>query len=85
MELIFILALKNKYRRAAAIRVLGSFFTFTWNIDKLKLYDELKKYTFYFMGSQETPIQKLGCRPPFGIKILINIFAENIQSIWYFF
>jgi hypothetical protein len=45
----------NKFRRVAPIRIFGSFFTFSWNIDQfhwfdVKFYAELKKV--YFMGSK---------------------------------
>jgi hypothetical protein len=49
----------NKFRQVAPIRIFGSFFTFSWNIDQfycfwawfdVKFYAELKKV--YFMGSK---------------------------------
>jgi hypothetical protein len=49
----------NQFRRVAPIRIFGSFFTFSWNIDQfhcfwawfdVKFYVELKKV--YFMGSK---------------------------------
>jgi hypothetical protein len=49
----------NKFRRVAPIRIFGSFFTFSWNIDQfycfwawfdVKFYAELKKV--YFTGSK---------------------------------
>jgi hypothetical protein len=38
LELVSFFDLKNKIRRVAAIQIVGSFFTSTWNIDQFKCF-----------------------------------------------